>query len=454
MSVKFSVAPGEVFPAIEKWMLRDGYDIVIDMEKSKGSHVIDARTGDDWLDFYTFFASAPFGMNHPKLANDEFKEKIFRSAINKVANSDIYTLEMGEFVKTFGEVAKPKGFEHLFFVDYGTLAVENAMKVAMDWKVQRLAEKGKISAGDAISGRKGTKIIHFNEAFHGRGGYTLSVTNTADPNKYQRFAKFNDWPRVINPKITFPLEDNVEIVRWLEEQSIKQIRKAIMDDPDGHCAIIIETIQGEGGDNHFRTEFFQQLKQICDESEMMLILDEVQSGMGITGKMWAWEHHAPVEPDIFCFGKKSQICGIVVGPKVDSVKDNCFKVSSRINSTWGGTAVDMVRSTRYLEIYRDDNVLDYVSETAGPELIKGLRKLGEEFPGYIGNIRGKGLMCAFDICCPDCRAKFLAECTKQKMLILPCGTHTVRFRPALNVPIEDIQKGIEIARTAAKAAFK
>jgi L-lysine 6-transaminase len=453
MTAKFDIRADEVFPAIEKYMLRDGYDIVIDMEKSLGSHIIDARNGDDWLDFYTFFASAPFGVNHPRLANDEFKEKIFRAAINKVANSDIYTLEMGEFVKTFGEVARPEGFEHLFFVDYGTLAVENSFKVAMDWKVNKLLERGAVSKGDAVSGRKGTKVIHFNEAFHGRGGYTLSVTNTADPNKHQRFAKFTDWPRVINPKITFPLEANLGITQWLEEQSVKQIMKAVADDPDGHCAIIIETIQGEGGDNHFRTEFFQRLKQICDENEMMLIFDEVQAGMGITGKMWAWQHHAPVKPDIFAFGKKSQICGIQVGPKVDEVKDNCFKVSSRINSTWGGTVVDMVRSTEYLKIYRDDNILDYVSNAAGPALIKGLEGLRAEFPDFISNVRGKGLMCAFDIKTPELRGKFLKVCAESHMLILPCGTHTVRFRPALNVPLDDIERGIGIARKAAKKSF-
>ncbi|MDR0615318.1 MAG: L-lysine 6-transaminase [Synergistaceae bacterium] len=453
MSVKFDIRADEVFPAIEKYMLRDGYDIVIDMEKSLGSHIIDANTGEDWLDFYTFFASAPFGVNHPRLANDEFKEKIFRAAINKVANSDIYTLEMGEFVKTFGEVARPDGFGHLFFVDYGTLAVENAFKVAMDWKVNKLLERGAVSKGDAVAGRKGTKVIHFNEAFHGRGGYTLSVTNTADPNKHQRFAKFTDWPRVINPKITFPLDEHLGVTEWLEEQSVKQIMKAIADDPDGHCAIIIETIQGEGGDNHFRTEFFQRLRQICDENEMMLIFDEVQSGMGITGKMWAWQHHAPVRPDIFAFGKKSQICGIQVGPKVDEVKDNCFKVSSRINSTWGGTVVDMVRSTEYLRIYRDENILDYVSKTAGPALLKGLEQLRSEFPDFVSNIRGKGLMCAFDVKTPELRGKFLSACAENHMLILPCGTHTVRFRPALNVPMADIEKGIDTARKAAKKAF-
>jgi L-lysine 6-transaminase len=453
MSVKFDIKADEVFQAIEKFMLRDGYDIFIDMEKSEGSHIIDARNGTDWLDFYTFFASAPFGVNHPRLANDEFKEKIFRAAINKVANSDIYTLEMGEFVKTFGEIARPEGFEHLFLVDYGTLAVENSFKVAMDWKVNKLLERGAITKGDAVSGRRGTKIVHFNEAFHGRGGYTLSVTNTADPNKHQRFAKFNDWPRVINPKITFPLADNLGITQWLEDQSIKQITKAISDDPDGHCAIVIETIQGEGGDNHFRTEFFQRLRRICDENEMMLIFDEVQAGMGITGKMWAWQHHSPVKPDIFAFGKKSQICGIQVGPRVDEVGDNCFKVSSRINSTWGGSIVDMVRSAEYLKIYRDENILDYVSNTAGPALIKGLEQLCVDFPDFISNVRGKGLMCAFDIKTPELRGRFLSACAENHMLILPCGTHTIRFRPALNVPIADIEKGVGIARKAAKKAF-
>ena len=452
MSVKFNVTPAEVFPAIEKYMLRDGFDIVIDMEKSKGSHIIDKRSGDDWLDFYTFFASAPFGMNHDALNNDEFKDKIFRAAINKVANSDIYTLEMGEFVKIFGEVARPDGFEHLFFTDYGSQAVENAFKVAMDWKVQKLTAKGKVTAGEALAGAKGTKIIHFNESFHGRGGYTLSVTNTADPNKYSRFAKFNDWPRIINPKMTFPIENHIHEVEWLEAQAIKQINRALLEDPDGHCAIIIETIQGEGGDNHFRTEFLQKLKDICDENEMMLIFDEVQCGMGITGKMWAWQYQ--IAPDIFTFGKKSQICGIVVGPKVDQVEHNCFKTSSRINSTWGGNLTDMVRAARYLEIYRDEKILDYVSNTVGPALIKELGKLRDEFPEYISNVRGKGLMCAYDIKTPELCSKFLAECAKRHMLILSCGTKSVRFRPALNVPLADLERGIEISREAAKETFK
>ncbi|HOA76480.1 MAG TPA: L-lysine 6-transaminase [Thermosynergistes sp.] len=442
--VRWGIKPEDVFPILEKWILRDGFDIVVDMERSKGSRIVDAVTGEEWLDFYTFFASAPFGMNHPKLANDEFKEKIFRAAINKVANSDIYTVEMAEFVKTFAEVALPPGFTHLFFIDYGTLAVENAFKVAMDWKVRKLLSRGKISKGDAVSGKKGTKVIHFREAFHGRSGYTLSVTNTADPRKHFYFAKYG-WPRVINPKITWPLEEHLSVVEWLESVAVSQIEQAFWDNPDDICAIVIETIQGEGGDNHFRAEFFKKLRNLADENEAMLIFDEVQCGMGITGKMWAFEHHG-VAPDIFAFGKKSQVCGIAVSPRVDEVDENCFHVSSRINSTWGGNICDMVRATRYLEIYRDDHVLDYVSSQAGPRLMQGLEELQKAFPALVSNVRGKGLMCAFDLPSPQIRDAFLQCARENKVLILPCGSRSIRFRPALNISFEDINSGLEAIR--------
>ncbi len=445
----FNVTPEEVFPTIETTLLRDGFDIIIDMEKSKGSHIVNLKDGAEWLDFYTFFASAPFGMNHPMLTTDEFKERIFRAAINKVASSDIYTMEMADFMKTFNEVAKPEGFNHTFFIDYGTLAVENTFKTSMDWKVRKLLKAGKVSKGDAIDGKKGTKVIHFRDAFHGRSGYTLSTTNTYDPNKYQYFAKF-DWPRIIPPKITWPLEQNLANVEWLEEVAVSQIKKAIWSNPDDICALIIETIQGEGGDNQFRTEFFKQLRQICDENEIILIFDEVQCGMGITGKMWAWEHHAPVKPDIFSFGKKAQICGFVAGPRFDELEENCFTVSSRINSTWGGNVVDMVRAQRYLEIYREEKILDYVSNVAGPRLLNGLLEIQKEFPDMVRNTRGKGLMCAFDLVTHELRDKVLRACWEEKMLILPCSTQSIRFRPALNVPTEDLDKGLEIVRKALK----
>lgn len=241
------------------------------------------------------------------------------------------------------------------------------------------------------------------------------------------------------------LEQHIEAVKWEEEVSESQILKLLWDDPDDYCAIIIETIQGEGGDNHFRTEFFKKLRKICDEYDLMLILDEVQCGMGITGKMWAFQHH-DFMPDIVAFGKKSQVCGIMVGPKVDEVPENCFTVSSRLNSTWGGNICDMVRSTRYLEIYRDDNILDYVANIAGPQLFNGLQALGAEFPKLVTNVRGKGLMCAFDLPCPDLRNEFLKKMRERHVLLLACGTRSVRFRPALDIAPEEIDRGLSLAK--------
>lgn len=437
------VKPQEVLSTLRKHILVDGFPIVIDMEKSLGSRIIDAQDGSEWLDFYTFFASSPLGINHPKLANDEFKDRIFRAAINKVANSDIYTVEMADFVKTFMETAAPEGFNHLFIIDYGTLAIENALKVAMDWKVRK-----NIAKGYTESAEKGTKVIHFKDAFHGRSGYTLTLTNTADPRKYKYFTKFPDWPRITNPKIIWPLEDHLEEVEKAEKEAIGQIKEAIKDGADDFCAIIIETIQGEGGDNHFRTEFFQQLRTICDENDIMLIFDEVQCGMGITGKMWAWQHHG-VKPDIFAFGKKAQVCGILAGGRVDEVENNCFVESSRINSTWGGNICDMVRSTRILEIMQEDNILDYVNEIA-PVLHKHLHALQAEFPELISNVRYKGLMAAFTLPTPELRDKFNSLCFEEKLLLLPSGTNSIRFRPILNVARKDLDEGYEKMRAALK----
>ncbi len=435
------IKPQDVLSTLGKYILVDGFPIVIDMEKSHGSHIIDARDGTDWLDFYTFFASSPLGINHPKLANNEFKERVFRAAVNKVANSDIYTVEMADFVKTFMEVAAPEGFNHLFLIDYGTLAIENALKVAMDWKARK-----NIAKGYTASAEKGTRVIHFKEAFHGRSGYTLTLTNTADPRKYQYFTKFADWPRILNPKIVWPLEEHLDEVEKAEREAINQINAAVKTGADDICALIIETIQGEGGDNHFRPEFFKQLRDICDQNDILLIFDEVQCGMGITGKMWAWQHYG-VTPDIFAFGKKAQICGIMAGSRIDDIDKNCFKESSRINSTWGGNLCDMVRSTRILEIMKEEKILDYVNKIA-PVLHKHLHALEKEFPELISNVRYKGLMAAFTLPTPELRDKFNKLCFEENLLMLTSGTHSIRFRPILNVSEEDLNDGYQRMRVA------
>ena len=428
------IRPGNVIELLSKNLLADGYDIIVDLEKSQGSYLQDARNGRKYLDFFTFFATLPVGLNHPKILNSEFKEKMLRAAINKPSNSDFYTVEMAEFVDTFSRVAVPDYLPYLFFISGGALAVENALKTAFDWKVQLNFQKGHKK-------ELGTKILHFQQAFHGRTGYTLSLTNTADPRKTKYFPKF-DWPRVLNPKITFPLnEENLKKVEQTEQISIEQIKQAIKDNPDDIAAIIIEPIQGEGGDNHFRKEFFHELRTIADENEILLIFDEVQSGLGVTGKMWAYQNY-DVKPDIVAFGKKMQVCGIMVSRRIDSVENNVFVESSRINSTWGANLVDMVRSQRYLEIVEED------------DLVKNAAKVGKYFQDQlfeiqdnfetVSNVRGKGLFIAFDLPAEDVRDKFMSEAQNQGMLVLKCGERSIRFRPSLNITNDHVDEAISI----------
>ena len=429
------IAADDVINVLAKHILVDGFDIIVDLDKSEGSYIYDAKDGRKYLDFFTFFATLPVGLNHPKMITSDFKKKLLRAAINKPSNSDFYTIEMAEFVDTFSRVAVPATLPHLFFISGGALAVENALKTAFDWKVRLNFKKGKKQ-------ELGSKVIHFQQAFHGRSGYTLSLTNTADPRKTQYFPKF-DWPRILNPKIVFPLEgENLEKVKQAEQTAINQIKQAIKDNPDDIAAIIIEPIQGEGGDNHFRNEFFHELRTIADENDLLLILDEVQTGLGVTGKMWAYQHFT-IEPDIVAFGKKMQVCGIMAGKKIDQVENNVFEESSRINSTWGANLVDMVRSQRYLEIIEEENLVENAARV-GEYFQNQLNKVQEKYESLVSNIRGRGLFLAFDLPTAEQRDKFRAEALNQGMLVLPCGEKSIRFRPSLNITNEIVDEAISI----------
>src|SRR5262249_14531915 len=157
--------------------------------------------------------------------------------------------------------------------------------------------------------------------------------------------------------------------------------------PHDIAAIIIEPIQSEGGDNHFREEFFVELRRLADERDALLIYDEVQTGVGPTGKWWHFQH-TKVVPDIICFAKKMQVGGIMVGDRIDDVAENVFVKPGRINSTWGGGLVDMVRCTRLLEIIVEENLVEN-ARLRGAELLLGLEEIQARHSKIIDNVRGK-----------------------------------------------------------------
>lgn len=433
---KLSISADHVQETLSKHILADGFDMTFDMEKSNGVYIHDAKHNRQLLDFFTCFASVPLGYNHPKMVNDEeFKKNLMLAALTNPSNSDVYTTQYAQFVETFGRVGIPDYLPHAFFIAGGSLAVENALKVAMDWKVQRNFQKG-------YTKEKGHQVLHFEKAFHGRSGYTLSLTNTL-PDKTKWFTKF-DWPRVSVPAMKFPYTDeNYEDLKHKEALSIAQIKQAFADNKDDICAIIIEPILSEGGDIHVRQEFLEQLRQICDENECFLIYDEVQTGVGLTGKFWCHEHFGEnARPDILCFGKKMQVCGILVGKKVDEIETNVFHVPSRINSTWGGNLVDMVRSTKILQIIEEDNLVQNAT-LVGNYLQESLGKIAEKYD-QVSNVRGRGLLTAFDFPSKEMRDKFIQKGMEQNVMFLGCGNNSIRFRPALIVEPNHIDAGLEV----------
>ena len=441
--------PSDIRKVIGSSILADGMSPIIDLEKSHGSWLVDKVTGKEYLDLFSMFASLSVGYNHPYVL--EQSERLKVAAINKPTNSDVYSLELAEFMETFKRVAQPSYLPHTFFIEGGTLAVENALKVAFDWKRRKNLAKG--------SSAKGEKVIHFKESFHGRSGYTMSLTDSPDKRKTMYFPKF-DWPRVTNPKITFPLEKNLDQVIALENQAFTEIKDAISSNPDNIASIIIEPIQGEGGDNHFRCEFFQELREIANENDIMLIYDEVQTGIGVTGRMWAHQHFAAHEcsdcccgedssakPDIIAFGKKTQVCGIAVSNRVEEVENHVIAESSRLNSTWGGNLVDMVRLTIYLELIEKENLVEKAEKT-GNYLLNRLYALQEQYPNLVSNARGRGLYCAFDLPSGDKRDKLAELLLEEGSILLGSGHQSIRFRPHLNVKTEDIDFGIDCFKKA------
>jgi L-lysine 6-transaminase len=414
-------------------MLVDGFEIVLDLRRSKGAYIVDAKDGKRYLDFFTFVASSPLGLNHPKMTTPEFLEKLAYVAVNKPSLSDIYTVEEAEFLETFSRVAIPPYFPHAFLIEGGALAIENALKAAFDWKIRKNFARG-------YKEERGHQVIHFGRAFHGRSGYTMSMTNT-DPVKTDLYPKFT-WPRIDPPVLRFPRTQESDLrVASEEEVAITQMKNAFFQNKDDIAAIIIEPVQGEGGDNHFRREFFQSLRQLADENEAMLIMDEVQTGIAMTGKMWAHQHY--VEPDMIAFGKKMQVCGFLCGRRIEEIEDNVFTVPSRLNSTWGGNLVDMVRAQRYLQIIEEENLVEN-ARVMGEHLLGRLDALAGDFPGTVSNQRGLGLFAAFDVPDPSTRTRIRERCFQKGLIILPSGERSIRFRPPLTITRDEIDAGIKI----------
>jgi L-lysine 6-transaminase len=427
------VDPKSVHDTLAKYQLADGLPIVLDQERSHGSWLVDARNGEEHLDLFTCFASWPVGYNHPGMADPEFLAELTEAAATNPSNSDLYTVSMARFVEAFATRVTPEGFPHHFWVAGGALAVENALKTAFDWKARKLGRTGMSESGNDLS------ILHFRQAFHGRSGYTMSLTNT-DPVKVGLFPKF-DWPRVHNPFVVWDADGNVmNDVAAGEARAVEEIEAAFRERGNTIAGILIEPMQGEGGDNHFRPEFFRELRRLADEHEALLIFDEVQTGFFGSGSPWLWQTKG-VAPDVVAFGKKTQVCGIYAGPRVDEVEDNVFRMSSRINSTWGGNLVDMVRGRRFIELVLGEELHENVA-ARGAEVLEGLRAIARDKAPFF-NVRGAGSLVAFSFDAPKAREEFLFKLLDKRVLALRAGERSIRFRMPFVINKEEVGQLLE-----------
>ena len=430
-----AIDASRVLNVLEEHILLDGFKIVVDLEKSRGSYLVDAATGHRLIDLYGFFGSMPIGFNHPHFDEPDVQRDLVRAAKAKVANSDVYSEAYARFVDTFARVAGLSPLDRYLFVEGGALAVENTLKAAMDWKVRKNRAAG--------HGERGTEILHFRHAFHGRSGYTMSLTNT-DPRKTDLFAKF-DWPRVSCPHLDFslPESEREKDVIAREKKAAQEIQSWIAKRGIDICAIIIEPIQGEGGDNHFRGEWLRKLREICDENDILLIFDEVQTGLGTTGKVWCSQHF-DVVPDLMSFGKKAQVCGIMAGPRLDEVKDNAIRLPSRLNSTWGGNLTDMVRSTHVMHVIEREFLIENAAKV-GAHFLKHLHEL-QQYEPMISAVRGRGLFIAFDLPDGKTRERFWKGLYDLGVLTLRSGERSIRFRPALDITAEVVDEAMGLIR--------
>jgi len=428
------IAPDEVHERLAEHMLVDGFPIVLDLAKSHGTRLVDARDSTEYLDFYTFFGSAPLGMNPPGLFDDPTtRSELVEAAANKPANAEVPTVQLAEFVTTFTRVLGDPALPHLFLIEGGALAVENALKCAFDWKSRRNEAAGR-------SPELGTRVLHLRHAFHGRSGYTLSLTNT-DPVKTDRYPKF-DWPRISSPAVRFPLEAHRAEVEAAEELALAEAKAAFEAYPHDIACFVAEPIQCEGGDRHLRSDFLLAVQDLCHQYDALFVVDEVQTGAGATGTPWCYQQLG-LAPDLVAFGKKVQLGGVMAGRRVDEVAENVFRTSGRIDSTWGGNLTDMLRSRRLLELVEQTGAMANAA-TVGQHLLARLVELEHAWPKVVSNARGRGFVAAIDLATRELRSSVLTMLwSEEHVIAFGCGERTLRLRPALSMTADEVDAGCD-----------
>lgn len=430
-----SVFPGPIsqrmLTELSEFVIAEPYPFVLDVSKGDGMYLetVDGQRLFDWAGYY---GSKLIGHNHPGLYEPEYTQRLITAANNKVANPDFLTKECLDYYQLLyrvaPEVMKSDKLE-VYAVNSGAEAVENMMKYLVAKFNQKRATKG------TPSGHR--RFLYFDKAFHGRTVFALGVTQTIDPVATKDFLGLTTTGNI---KLPFPSyssdlseEENMKAV----EHSLQQVESALALMHDEIIGIIVEPIQGAGGHRVAMPAFFQGLSHLAHKYDIYLGFDEVQTGLGATGKMWAIDHFdLPYPPMAIATGKKF---GNGVVYMVEPLED-----IGVLDSTWGGSLADMVRVVREFEIVERENLVEKAA-IKGELLAKGLQKLVQKYQPMVRNVRGLGLYQGISLDSTSRKARLIdVALSEHSTILLGAGSRTIRTRPNLSVTEAEIARFITI----------
>lgn len=365
------------------------YNRSVIFEKGEGMYLFD-NEGKKYLDMGAGIAVSALGYS-----NDEYKQAL-KDQIDKLIHvSNLYFTEPS--IKAAEYLSKASGMDKVFFTNSGTEAIEGAIKLARKYAYN----KDKNSKGE---------IIAMNHSFHGRSMGALSVTGT----KHYRE----------------PFEPLIGGVSFANYNDLESVKKLATKDT---CAVILETLQGEGGIYPATDEFIHGLRKFCDENDILLIFDEIQCGMGRTGKMFTYQHYG-VKPDIMT-SAKALGCGVPVGAFAATKEVADAMCPGDHGTTYGGNPLATAAVCKVFEIFEKDGILNHVNEIA-PYLKDKLNVLKDKFPDKIKDVRGKGLMMGMELYGPA--GDVVSKLLKKGVILISAGTNIIRFVPPLVVEKEHI----------------
>jgi 4-aminobutyrate aminotransferase len=360
--------------------------------------------GNKFLDFTSNIGTCPLGYSHPSIM--EVLAEYSKNGAHKIAGQDFYCKEHAELAESVKSII-PSGFK-TFFVNSGAEAVENAIKLAF-----------RKMSGQTPSLLPGVSCVN---AFHGRTLGALSFTFSKPVQK----AGFPELPVL---RIKFCSDD--------EDPEIEAISKVL--DEHRVAFVMTEVIQGEGGYNFASKKFIANLRRYADQHKVPLILDEVQSGMGRTGKWWAFEHYG-VRPDIMSVAKALQVGMTAYEQKYDPSEQGA------LSSTWGGgSRIDLAVGAATIKVIKNDGLIDN-AESMGEQLKRGISDISNDIRTGIVGIRGMGLMIGLEFNSKERRDQLITEAFRNGLLLLPAGQKAMRVIPPLVISSEEVDEGLELMR--------